>query len=117
MSIGGLWRPRLDEDSYTTIFRQMVSHETTPLWRGVDDVAFMIEVHDIEDADERPDGTLDYRLLCTIERHDRMPLALYMKPVRAGDDRFIVYVEAVLQVLREHMTSISVTNTTTYCTR
>lgn len=95
VSVGGLWRPRLDDDNYVRILHQMMEHEKTPLWRGVDDVPFMIEVHDIEDADERPDGTLDYRLLCAIERPDRMPLALYMKPVRAGDDRFIVYAEAV----------------------
>lgn len=96
LNLGILWRPRLSShSSYDEILKDTMNHSTMPFWRGVDDVAFMIEVQDLSDADERPDGTLNYRPLCVIERPHRMPLVLYLKPVLPSDDKFTVYIEAV----------------------
>ena len=101
LNLGILWRPRLSSPDnplfiqYDDMLRDMLNYDTSPCWRGVDDVAFLIEVQDISEVDERPDGTLNYRPLCIIERPDRMPLILYLKPVLPFDDKFTVYVEAV----------------------
>lgn len=105
--VGALWMKQLDDDDYNTILRQVMQEVKTPFWRGVDDVPYMIEVHDMESVKERPDGTLNYRPLCIIERKNRMPLSVFMKPVRRGDDRFYVFVEAtppsIADTLKEHL--------------